>query len=99
MYLKLETMPVALARIDKSIYVATMDAMLTSFSVKGKKLFALKMPAAVSCMEVISVRRSKVAHALLVALDDGTVRVYSDKRHMHTVRRRFSTSHVWIPRD
>ena len=80
MYLKLETMPVALARIDKSIYVATMDAMLTSFSVKGKKLFALKMPAAVSCMEVISVRRSKVAHALLVALDNGTVRVYSDKR-------------------
>ena len=73
--IELQTQPVALARIDKTIYVATMDAMLSAFSVKGKKLFAIQMPANVACLEVLNVRRAKAATALLVALDNGQVRI------------------------
>lgn len=82
--LELETQPVGLKRIDKSIFVACMDQQLHSYHVKGKKNFSMQMPHPISCIEVLHVSRATVARALIVCLQTGEVRVYNGKNLFHT---------------
>ncbi|CAN0078223.1 unnamed protein product, partial [Heterosigma akashiwo] len=88
-----ETQPVALAFIDKLVYVATMAQAVHCFLQKGKKNYTLAMPAPVTNMEVLSVKKvgqdvlvARVVSALLVALANGEVRLYRDKHLLHTLR-------------
>merc|ERR1719337_335704 len=69
MVIELETQPVGLQRIDKSIWVATMDQQLHCYHVKGKKNSSMTMPHPVSCMTVLSTSRSTVSKALIVCLN------------------------------
>jgi len=84
--IEVETQPVALAFIDKLVYVATMAQAVHCFLQKGKKNYTLAMPAPVTNMEVLSVKKARVVSALLVALANGEVRLYRDKHLLHTLR-------------
>jgi Bardet-Biedl syndrome 1 protein len=84
MVIELETQPVGLQRIDKSIWVATMDQQLHCYHVKGKKNSSMAMPHPISCMTVLSTSRSTVSEALIVCLNNGEVRLYNGKYLVHT---------------
>jgi len=84
MVIELETQPVGLVRIDKSIWVATMDQQLHCYHVKGKKNSSMAMPHPISCITVLSTSRSTVNKALIVCLNNGEVRLYNNKYLVHT---------------
>jgi len=70
-------LPVAIARTEALLYVASLDGAVTAFHPKGKKAFTLPMPAAVTAMARMLVRREKTADCVAVALEGGEVRVYN----------------------
>eukprot|EP00519_Triparma_laevis_P002041 CAMPEP_0182517722 /NCGR_PEP_ID=MMETSP1321-20130603/42803_1 /TAXON_ID=91990 /ORGANISM="Bolidomonas sp., Strain RCC1657" /LENGTH=477 /DNA_ID=CAMNT_0024725487 /DNA_START=120 /DNA_END=1549 /DNA_ORIENTATION=+ len=84
--IELETQPNALARIEKSIYVTTMDAQLSCYHIKGRKLFSVALPAPATCTGVAKISRSRVVEALIVSLANGEVRLYNGKHLIHVMQ-------------
>lgn len=64
---------------SKTIVVATMDKMLRSFSLKGRKNWAIKMPSTITNLCKMFQTRGKMKELILVALSNGAVRMYKDK--------------------
>lgn len=77
--IELETQPVGLVRFEKNIYVGCMDNVIHCFHFKGKKNHSIYLPVPISCMSLLQVTKARVAKALVVALNDGEVRLYNGK--------------------
>jgi len=77
--IELETQPVGLVRYDKNIYVGCMDNVIHCFHFKGKKIHSIYLPCPISCMNLLQITKSRVAKALVVALNNGEVRLYNGK--------------------
>jgi len=77
--IELETQPVGLVRYDKNIYVGCMDNVIHCFHFKGKKNHSIYLPCPISCMSLLQITKSRVAKALVVALNNGEVRLYNGK--------------------
>jgi len=84
--IELETQPNALARIDKSIFVTTMDSKLLSFHVKGRMNFSINLPAPATDMGVVQLQRNRTVEALIVSLQNGEVRLYNGKDLIHVLK-------------
>merc|ERR1719409_724606 len=82
--IELETQPVGLVRYDKNIYVGCMDNVIHCFHFKGKKNHSIYLQSPISAMSLLQVTKTRVAKALLVALNNGEVRLYNGK-HLITV--------------
>ncbi|XP_069116574.1 BBSome complex member BBS1-like [Argopecten irradians] len=76
--IELNSQPVGLERINKTIYVGTMDEMLHCYTSKGKKLWTVKMPAAITTMETMDYK-SRGFKAVIVALNNCKVQIYKEK--------------------
>ena len=83
--IELETQPCGLARVDKSIYVATMDSTLHCYTLKGKKAFSLHLDHKITNLESFHVRKQRIVQGVLVALDNGEVRMYREKTLITTL--------------
>lgn len=78
--LELGSQPCAMLRTGKSLVVATMDKVVHSFQPKGKKAYSLYLPASVTDMDLLHFGMLKNTKALIIALDNGEVRVYVDQQ-------------------
>jgi Bardet-Biedl syndrome 1 protein len=83
--IELETQPSGLARIDKHIFVGSMDKKIHCFHLKGRKLFTIFLPAHITNMEPLNLIYSRKFKALIVGLDTGEVRIYKDKNIVNTI--------------
>lgn len=83
--IELETQPVGLVRFDKNVYVGCMDNVIHCFHFKGKKNHSIYLPCPISCMSLLQITKSRVAKALVVALQNGEVRLYNGKHLIATV--------------
>lgn len=83
--IELETQAVGLARVGKSLLVATMDKTVHSFHVKGKKNFSLYLPHAITCICGVSLKRARTTNGLLIGLANGDVRMYNEKSLVSTM--------------
>jgi len=77
---------IAMTRQDKLTWVATMDKLLSCYSVKGKRTATIVLNEDVADMTCISVKRAKTNFLLLVALASGEIRMYKESRIFHTFR-------------
>ncbi|CAD7952783.1 unnamed protein product [Amoebophrya sp. A25] len=84
MVIELETLPVGLVKIDKSIYVGCMDNVVHCFHFKGKKQHSIYLDHPITCMQLMQSPKTK-AKCLLVALKNGEVRTYNGKFLVHTL--------------
>mmetsp|Transcript_53719 Transcript_53719/g.166806 ORF Transcript_53719/g.166806 Transcript_53719/m.166806 type:complete len:595 (+) Transcript_53719:121-1905(+) len=84
--IELETQPVGLVRYDKNIFVGCMDNVIHSFHFKGKKNHSIYLHCPISCMSLLQITKSRVAKALVVALNDGEVRLYNGKHLICTTK-------------
>jgi len=84
--IELETQPVGLVRYDKNIYVGCMDNVVHCFHFKGKKNHSLYLPCPISCMNLLQITKSRAAKALVVALNNGEVRLYNGKHLIVTTK-------------
>ena len=66
-------MPCGLARQDKNILVGCMSNVIHAFSLRGKKQYSIYLPGAISCMELLSLTKTRTAKALLVGMASGEV--------------------------
>ena len=55
-----------------------MDDSLASYSVKGRRQWSLRLPASLTCMELLH-HRPRSFKAVVVALQNREVRIYKDK--------------------
>ena len=76
----------SIARIEKYIYVTTMDGNLLCYHVKGRKVFSLALPAPATNLGVAKLSRNRVIEALIVSLANGEVRLYNHKTLIHTLQ-------------
>ncbi|CAJ1352811.1 unnamed protein product [Effrenium voratum] len=83
--IELETQPVGLVRFDKNVYVGCMDNVIHCFHFKGKKNHSIYLPCPISCMSLLQITKSRVAKALVVALQNGEVRLYNGKHLIATI--------------
>ncbi|KAK8384168.1 hypothetical protein O3P69_009121 [Scylla paramamosain] len=81
---ELTSQPVGLIRRDKTVIVATMDHHLHSFNNKGKRLWCIKLPGAVLCLECLELRTLSLTLVAL-ALADNRVLIYRDKHLVDTI--------------
>jgi len=84
--IELETQPVGLVRYDKNIYVGCMDNVIHCFHFKGKKNHSIYLPCPISCMSLLQITKSRVAKALVVAMNNGEVRLYNGKHLICTTK-------------
>lgn len=77
--IELETQPVGLVRYDKNIYVGCMDNVIHCFHFKGKKNHSIYLTCPISCMALLQITKARVAKALVVATNNGEVRLYNGK--------------------
>jgi Bardet-Biedl syndrome 1 protein len=82
--IELETQPVGLVRYDKNIYVGCMDNVVHSFHFKGKKNHSIYFPCPISCMNLLQLTKARVIKCLVVALNNGEVRLYNGKHLITT---------------
>ncbi|XP_052770219.1 Bardet-Biedl syndrome 1 protein homolog [Mya arenaria] len=75
---ELSSQIVGMERLNKTIYVACMDQTLKCFSSKGKKMWTVKLPKAITTIEVVDYK-PKGFKAVLVALASGEVHVFKEK--------------------
>eukprot|EP00039_Didymoeca_costata_P006192 m.88180 g.88180 ORF g.88180 m.88180 type:complete len:598 (-) comp13150_c0_seq1:62-1855(-) len=74
----LPSQAVGLERMNKMLYVGCMDTSLTCYSTKGKRLWSIRMPAAITTMGLLQYKPRNL-RALIVALSNGQVRLYNDR--------------------
>ena len=82
----IETKPVGLVRIDKTIVVGGMNNTFYSFFAKGKKNFSVFLPAAITNMDKLEITRTQNVRAVLVAIANGEVRLYNDMYLITTIK-------------
>lgn len=83
--IELNSQPVGLERINKHIYVATMDEALHCYSSKGKKLWTVKLPANITTIETMEYNQ-KGFKAVIVALDNCQVHIYKEKYLVNVIK-------------
>lgn len=76
--IELSSQIVGMERLNKTIYVATMDQTLRCFTSKGKKMWTVKLPKSITTIEVVDYK-PKGFKAVLVALTNNEVHVYKEK--------------------
>jgi hypothetical protein len=73
--------------------VAGMNNTINSFYAKGKKNFTIFMPCAITNIEKMIMQRANNARCLIVGLNNGEVRLYTDKYLITTIRNDVSYFH------
>lgn len=74
----LGSQPVAVARQDKLLWVATMDKLVSCYTTRGKRTKILTMPEEVTELCAMTSKRSKLSHLLIVAMANGEVRIFRE---------------------
>lgn len=69
----------SIIRNEKSIVVATMDNHLHSYHPQGKKNFSIKLPAQITCLDLMDCKKSKNFKGVFVAMKNCELRLYNDK--------------------
>lgn len=82
----IESKPVGMVYIEKSIVVAGMNSVISSYYGKGKKNYSIYMPCTISAIEKMVMKRTKAVNAVLVALSNGEIRMYNDKFLITTIK-------------
>lgn len=84
--IELETQVCGLAIMDKSLIIACMDHTIHSYHMKGKKNYTIYLPAPISIMLPMDLKRTRQDfQALVVALANGEVRLYNKRQLVHTM--------------
>ena len=52
----------------------------------GKKAYSLYLPEAITCMELLALKKTRTAKALIVGLANGDVRLYHEKHLVAQLR-------------
>ncbi|TNV81162.1 hypothetical protein FGO68_gene3820 [Halteria grandinella] len=87
----IDSKPVGLLLFEKQIVVASMNNTLHSFFLKGKKNFTMNLPAGVVDIQKLEVKRTQQStngQCLIVALNNGELRLYNskDKNLIHILK-------------
>ena len=82
----IESKPVGVVQLDKSIIIAGMNKMIHSFYSKGKKNFSIYLPCPISCIAPMEMTRTKSVKCVLVALNNGEVRMYNGKTLISVIK-------------
>ena len=75
---------VAMTKQDTAVWVATMDRFVGCYTARGKLTRRITMPDAVTELQVVAVKKSKVSHLLMVALCTGEIRMYREASLVHS---------------
>lgn len=76
----IESKPVGLLKLEKTIILAAMNRNIYSFFNKGRINFTKQMPA-----EITDICQMEPMQCILVALNNGEIRLYNDKYHINTI--------------
>jgi len=76
--IELPSQAVGLERLNKVIYVGCMDETLSCYSTKGKRLWTLPLPSAITTMRLMHYRPRNIK-AVMVALRNCEVRLYQER--------------------
>ena len=82
--MELTSQAVGLERTGKSVIVGCMDNTLVCYTTKGKKMWTVYLPDSITTMTLLD-HKSKGLKAVLVALNNGEVRLYKEKYLLNVI--------------
>uniref|UniRef100_A0A7S0XEZ2 Bardet-Biedl syndrome 1 N-terminal domain-containing protein n=1 Tax=Chromulina nebulosa TaxID=96789 RepID=A0A7S0XEZ2_9STRA len=82
----LTSQAVAMVKQDKLLWIATMDRVVSCYTIRGKRSKSIVFNEDVVDLAVITVRRSKVSHLLVVAMASGEIKFYRDAGQVYALR-------------
>jgi len=71
--IELESIACGLVRLEKSIIVGCMTNTVHAFSLRGKKMYSIYLPAPIVNMELLELKKTRAAKAMMVAMGTGEV--------------------------
>ena len=77
---------VGIVRTEKSIIVGTMNSYAHSYHASGKKLFSLKLPAPIICIEGIESKQIRNFKGYMISLKNSEVRIYNEKLLVNLIK-------------
>eukprot|EP00762_Andalucia_godoyi_P003668 ANDGO_00627.mRNA.1 Bardet-Biedl syndrome 1 protein homolog len=81
----LDAYPCGLVRTGKTTIVGLVNHSLVAYQAKGKRAWSVaNLPSAISAMDLVHFGLLKTVRALVVALENGDVRVYNEQALIHT---------------
>ena len=83
--IELPSQAVGLERLNKVIYIGCMDETLSCYSTKGKRLWTLPLPAAITTMRLMHYRPRNIK-AVMVALRNCEVRLYQERVLVNVIK-------------
>ena len=81
----IESKPIGMIKLDKTLVIAAMNRNIYSFYNKGRINFTKLMPAEITDICKLEVRRAQNMQCILVALKNGEIRMFNDKYHIDTI--------------
>jgi len=82
----IECKPVGMIYMNKSINIAGMNNRIHSYFAKGKKNYSIYTPHPIVCIEKMEIQGTKQTKCLLVALNNGEIRVYNSKYLLNCIK-------------
>jgi len=82
---RIESKPLGLVKLDKTIILAGMNKNLYSFYNKGRLNFIKTLPAEITDIQKMEIKQSKNIQCVLVALKTGDIMMFNDKHHIDTI--------------
>ncbi len=72
----------SLVLLSSHVFVATMDRVLHCFDYRGSRQWRLQMASPITCMTEMQVGTGNTISAAVVAMEDGTIAVYSPEKEL-----------------
>ncbi|CAN0407445.1 BBSome complex member BBS1 isoform X1 [Lampetra fluviatilis] len=83
--IELSSQPVGLVRVNKNVVVGCMDESLQGYTQKGKRLWTVNLPAAITTMQLMD-HKGRGFKAVLVAMVNSEVHIYRDKYLVNIIK-------------
>lgn len=68
-----------MVKTSKSLVVGCNDSCIHAYSMQGTKLYSIKFPANLTCMEALEIRTYPIFSGFMVGLKNGEFRIYSER--------------------
>lgn len=82
---RIESKPLGLLKLDKTLVLAGMNKNLYSFYNKGRLNFIKTLPAEITDIQKMEVKQAKNIQCVLVSLKNGDIMMFNDKHHIDTI--------------
>jgi len=84
--IELESHPVSIVRIDKTLVIGLMNSTIHCYHTRGKKQYSIYLPSPIKEMEVLEMKGQRSVKCVMVVMENKELRIYNGKTLVNKVQ-------------